>query len=308
MSAVLPLPGAPGAFAAAVAAAIQVPAEMPALLTLGALSVATRGRWCVEAGDWSEPLALRVVALAESGARKTAVMTQITAPLESWERRHADESPTWFTDFTRQALSAAGGPRALVSDSGSLWDLVGQRAFGDLLRERAAPGATARFFAVLGADVPVFAQEARRHGLLEQLLVVLPETDLLGMAYGGRIGPSIPADVKAAWGRAVQGILDASLTARGVVTLGVEPDGLVALSALRTEIARDAGPSGSLADIAGWAMRLPGQLVRIAALLALAEDPGRAEVGAEHVRAAIGMAEALVAHARLALGGEVASW
>ena len=57
---------------------------------------------------------------------------------------------------------------------------------------------------------------------------------------------------------------------------------------------------GDLADIADWANKLSGQLVRVSALLTLASDPTATVVDADAMRAAVGLAPYLIDHAQRA--------
>jgi hypothetical protein len=57
-------------------------------------------------------------------------------------------------------------------------------------------------------------------------------------------------------------------------------------------------PGGDLHDIADWAGKLRGQLIRIAACLALYENPRAREITTERMNDVLGMAPYLIAHAR----------
>ncbi|MGW3193700.1 DUF3987 domain-containing protein [Streptomyces sp. NPDC001118] len=57
-------------------------------------------------------------------------------------------------------------------------------------------------------------------------------------------------------------------------------------------------PGGDLHDIADWAGKLRGQLIRIAACLALYENPKAREITTERMNDVLGMAPYLIAHAR----------
>lgn len=88
------LPGTLGAFAGAVAVATQTPLGMAAVMALGAISAATRGRYDVSIPehDWSEPVVIQAVVFALPGERKSAVVKETTAPVSRWEReQHLDD-------------------------------------------------------------------------------------------------------------------------------------------------------------------------------------------------------------------------
>ncbi|MEU3340692.1 DUF3987 domain-containing protein [Streptomyces sp. NPDC006668] len=57
-------------------------------------------------------------------------------------------------------------------------------------------------------------------------------------------------------------------------------------------------PGGDLHDIADWAGKLRGQLIRIAACLTLYENPRSREISTERMNDVLGMAPYLIAHAR----------
>jgi hypothetical protein len=87
------LPGSIGRYVAAVAAAYQVPADLPALVALGTVSAAVGGKYTVQPiPDWSEPVHVMVMPVLRSGAKKSGVMREVTAPARAWEadRRVAD--------------------------------------------------------------------------------------------------------------------------------------------------------------------------------------------------------------------------
>ena len=54
---------------------------------------------------------------------------------------------------------------------------------------------------------------------------------------------------------------------------------------------------GLAADLGGWTAKAPARIARLAAVLALAEDPTRRVVEVEHVAAALSLADALTTHA-----------
>lgn len=76
----------------AVTVAVQVPADLPAMLALAALSAATCGRLRIDAGSWSEMANLFVAVLAESAERKSAVVEAMTAPLLDAEQRLVEQA------------------------------------------------------------------------------------------------------------------------------------------------------------------------------------------------------------------------
>lgn len=103
------LPGPLGRFAAAVAASTQTPLDLAALAGLGVLSAATRGRWKIQpAPDWSEHLALYVAALADSGARKSAVLEPMAEPFMAYERDLCQEGAAAYAEALDEYRIAKG--------------------------------------------------------------------------------------------------------------------------------------------------------------------------------------------------------
>lgn len=69
-----------------VARSVQVPAVVPALLSVATAAAAVAGKYRVEIGtSHSEPLNLFVAALMDPGARKSETFARVTAPLEDLE-------------------------------------------------------------------------------------------------------------------------------------------------------------------------------------------------------------------------------
>ncbi|MGB8298222.1 MAG: DUF3987 domain-containing protein [Polyangia bacterium] len=86
------LPAPLAEYAAAVATAVQVPVDMPGVLTLGALSAACASRFVVEVTDgYVEPTNLYSVVAMDSGNRKSAAISRMIAPIEDYERQLREE-------------------------------------------------------------------------------------------------------------------------------------------------------------------------------------------------------------------------
>ncbi|MEX5635897.1 DUF3987 domain-containing protein [Parafrankia sp. FMc2] len=121
--------------------------------------------------------------------------------------------------------------------------------------------------------------------------------------------PDVPDEVTAEWDRTVRALLDTALAAETVTTLELTPEAAEAFAEFRAAWEpRLHAATGDLADIQAWVIKHPGRVARIAALLALADDPETTAVGVEYVWAAVNLAETHVAGARAALAGaEVAA-
>jgi replicative DNA helicase len=90
------LPGTIGELVLAVAEETQTPPDLAALVALGSLSAAAGGKYVayVPSSNWSEPVHVMVIPVAEPGNRKSGVFRRITGPIGEWEReRNQRESP-----------------------------------------------------------------------------------------------------------------------------------------------------------------------------------------------------------------------
>jgi putative DNA primase/helicase len=88
------LQGWAGDMAAAVAASTQTPTAMSVMITLSVLASVLQRRFEVapkgEENEYREPLSLWTLTAMQSGARKSAVIGALTAPLLRWEKREGD--------------------------------------------------------------------------------------------------------------------------------------------------------------------------------------------------------------------------
>jgi hypothetical protein len=80
-------------FVEATGTSLQVPVDMPGVLTLTACGAAVSGKYVVSmTPDWREPLVLQSLLIMLSGERKSAVMAEILAPVEAYEQELAEAS------------------------------------------------------------------------------------------------------------------------------------------------------------------------------------------------------------------------
>lgn len=85
------LPGPVRALVEAVAEALQVPVDLPAMLALGVLAAAAAKRVVVRPGpDWLEPVNLYTAVALPPGERKSATVAAMTSPLEEFEAAEAE--------------------------------------------------------------------------------------------------------------------------------------------------------------------------------------------------------------------------
>lgn len=159
---------------------------------------------------------------------------------------------------------------------------------------------------IVQPDVIAEATKVRafiERGLLPRFQFALPRTTVGTRALHS---PDVPAAAVKAWDACVRAVLDAATedvldaaTEEGPRrTIHLDADASTVLDELRAELEPRLHPElGDLARVAAWASKLPGALVRVAALFALADDAGTEWLRAEHMRAAVGLAPYLVAHA-----------
>ncbi len=219
-------------------------------------------------------------------------------------------------------LTAEGGTLAgrYAKDGGANIDLVLQAFNGERFQsDRVSrdyndiPRPILTLGLIVQPDVIAQAVKVRaftERGLLPRFLFALPESRV---GTRGNDAPEMPPEVEAEWAAVVGKIFGAARehTAHGEIgTIYLDHAAVEALDAWRglggheSRLHRDLG---DLVDIRAWASKLPGLLVRIAALFALVERPGDARpvVTGVEMRAALDLAPYLVTHARaVLLGGE----
>lgn len=80
------LPPPLGPYVAALAEATQTPADMPAMLVIGAVASANSKKFVVRfSSDWAEPLNLFIALAMPPASRKSAVFSECTLPLRDYE-------------------------------------------------------------------------------------------------------------------------------------------------------------------------------------------------------------------------------
>lgn len=269
---------------------------------------------------------------AENAAAKPNATADDTAHARGLAREFGEAvRPAQFRflvdDITPEKLAVLmdeqGGPAAVLSAEGGLLgtlagrysdavnvDLVLKAFNGEYFqadRISRDPVEIEHPFLALGLIVqPDVIAEAVRvpefvsRGLLPRMLFALPRTTV-----GTRqlAAPAIPAGDATAWRTSVEALFSRALAGKGSQSdLRLTGDARRALDAFRDELEPRMHPDlGDLAPVMAWASKLPGALVRIAALFALASDPDAQMVSAENVSAAVGLAPYLISHACAAL-------
>jgi hypothetical protein len=260
---------------------------------------------------------------------------EAAAEAEDLAVRLADATPPRRTRLTcddttpeelARLMEGQGGPMAVLTAEGGLLgtlagryskdgtanlDLVLKAYNGEHVmvdRVSREPLDVERPFLALGfvvqPDVIAAATRVREfttRGLLPRMLFAWPATTV---GTRPNDAPEVPPDVEAEWTAVVGKVFAAGQDAATGGTPGtvlLDADARASFDAWRWPHEHRLHPDlGDLADVTAWASKLPGTLVRVAALLALAERPGDAHprVTGPEMSAALALAPYLVAHAR----------
>jgi replicative DNA helicase len=97
----------------------QVPADLPAVITLAVLATAAGGRAVVEVrGSWREPLNLYTVTAMPPGSRKSAVFAELTQPLLDTEQTLVERTgPQIIEAETQRKVAQRDADKAAVKAS-----------------------------------------------------------------------------------------------------------------------------------------------------------------------------------------------
>lgn len=136
--------------------------------------------------------------------------------------------------------------------------------------------------------------EFRQSGLLGRFLYAKPaptEEDTFD-------SPSIPAQLSSAYDHRIRDLIKQVWASPDVLTIELSAPARQAFGEFYNAFAKRRKPGGDLHDLADWAGKLRGQLIRIAACLSLYEDPGAREISHQRITDVIAMAPYFIAHAR----------
>ncbi|MEU8297644.1 YfjI family protein [Micromonospora sp. NPDC048909] len=138
----------------------------------------------------------------------------------------------------------------------------------------------------------------RGSGLLARFLYALPDS-LVGSR---RVAPQpLPEPIFRAYRASVAKLTEDIFTTGDITVIKLNEPARDALNKFRTEPEPRLHPDhGDLAAIADWANKLPGQLVRIAALFSLFDDSAADSVDEPIMGEVIELADYFIAHARVA--------
>jgi 5S rRNA maturation endonuclease (ribonuclease M5) len=136
--------------------------------------------------------------------------------------------------------------------------------------------------------------EFRQSGFLGRFLYAKPApTD-----YDTFETPEVPDEVVEDYERRIRDLVEKVWNTSDVVVMNLSNEARTEFGAFYDRFGQRRKPGGDLHDIADWAGKLRGQLIRIAACITLYENPYATEISLERVRAAIAMGPYLIAHAR----------
>lgn len=136
--------------------------------------------------------------------------------------------------------------------------------------------------------------EFRQSGLLGRFLYAKPgPTDVDTFD-----SPPIPVHVASAYDQAIRDLVKRVWSTPDVLTMELSGPARQAFGEFYNAFARRRKPGGDLHEIADWAGKLRGQLVRVAACLTLYEDPGAREISHQRITDVLTMAPYFIAHAR----------
>lgn len=360
-------------FVEAAAESRQVPPDLVAMYSLGAISTGIGGRRYVELDDgWTEELAFYGQTLLPSGERKSAVRKLAKAPLGDAEKTLREEDGHRREQLRRELHYATRDLKAAEKDGGDTYEL--QKRVEELKAELSRPTPQ-----LLADDVTPEALTVRMAGQGGRMGILTDEAHLWGMMSGryntspnlqiflnGHVGEDVRTArlsrddveidrpvlslVMACQPGVVEGLATRSsdlkhngLLARfayavprsrvghrkiapGGIPSAVQQDyhrrlyeiavrvwpsdrrpvtlssdALALVRVVQDETEKALGEGGDLAgDRADWGGKLVGLVVRIAALLAIYDNPDTSTVGADHMDHAMSLVPYLKAHAEVA--------
>ncbi|MFJ7159744.1 DUF3987 domain-containing protein [Streptomyces sp. NPDC101118] len=136
--------------------------------------------------------------------------------------------------------------------------------------------------------------EFRQSGLLGRFLYAKPvptEEDTFD-------SPPIPQHIANDYDRRIRDLVQRVWACPDILTMELSAPARQAFAAFYDAFAKRRKPAGDLHDLADWAGKLRGQLIRIAACLTLYEDPGAREISHQRVLDVLALAPYFIAHAR----------
>lgn len=138
--------------------------------------------------------------------------------------------------------------------------------------------------------------EFKSSGFLNRFLYALPAP----MPPGSFDTPEVPVDVARDYHQRIVRLVDDVWTSENVRTLTLTTQARKVFAEFYNQTERDKVDGGALHDVAEWAGKLCGQIIRLAACLTLYDNPAAAEIGEDAMTRSVALAPYLTAHARAA--------
>lgn len=302
----------------------QTAIDLAGTVALGVLASLCSKKWVVKIHDgWKEPLNLYVVVVAESGERKSPVFKALTGPINDFERS-LEGTRLVVDDITPEKLPVImeknNGRIAVLSSEGGIFDIltglyskkVNEDVFlkaydGEVIRvdriERESIKVENPALTIAVTTQPIILNEImskyrlRNKGLLTRFLFSIPPSKV-----GSRkiINEPVPNNIKLRYEQVLSQLFEA--------TIPKQPDEIL-LTQEAIEFSNDFAKqlenrlNGDLLDIKLWALKLHGNVIRIAGLLHIAECIGCENkeiryINANTLNKAIEIGDYFIYHAR----------
>jgi 5S rRNA maturation endonuclease (ribonuclease M5) len=140
--------------------------------------------------------------------------------------------------------------------------------------------------------------EFKSSGFLNRFLYALPSP----MPPGAFDTPDVPLDVSLDYAQRIVRLVDDVWTNENIRTLTLTAQARKVFAEFYNQTEKDKADGGALHDVAEWAGKLCGQIIRLAACLSLYDNAAASEIGEDAMTRTIGLAPYLTAHARAAFG------
>lgn len=138
--------------------------------------------------------------------------------------------------------------------------------------------------------------EFKSSGFLNRFLYALPAP----MPPGTFDTPAVPAAVSVDYDRRIEALMGSVWTAENITTMQLTAGARKVFADFYNDTEARKADGGDLDDLAEWAGKLCGQVIRLAACLALYDNHAASEITEEVMHRALSLAPYLVAHARAA--------
>ncbi|MGW1669006.1 DUF3987 domain-containing protein [Streptomyces sp. NPDC002324] len=138
--------------------------------------------------------------------------------------------------------------------------------------------------------------EFKSSGFLNRFLYALPQP----MPPGSFDTPAVPTGIATDYNQRIARLVDDIWTSENVRTLTLTTQARKVFAEFYNQTERDKVDDGALNDVAEWAGKMCGQIIRVAACLTLYDNPAAAEIGEHAMTRSVALAPYLVAHARSA--------